>query len=152
MRLVFFVNEEPPFYKGEFMGSVRYARRCREREEKIIGLINLETIGCYYGNPGSQLYPDPRLRRIKWLLPKAGNFVVFTGNFASWRLIRRTYVRFKKHVRFPAMWLPSPSSIMGPDMSDQWSFWQVGYPALMVTDMAFYDTPITTRLRICPGT
>ncbi len=145
LRLVFFVNEEPPYYKGEFMGSVRYARRCRARNENIRGLINLETIGCYYGNAGSQLYPDSRLERlIKWipgLRRRIGNFVVFTGNFASRRLIRRTYARFKRHARFPALWLPSPSHIMGPDMSDQWSFWQVGYPALMVTDTAFLRYP-----------
>src|SRR5205814_1605360 len=38
---------------------------------------------------------------------------------------------------FPALWLPAPDSIEGPGMSDNWSFWQVGYPALMVTDTAF---------------
>lgn len=150
VRLVFFVNEEPPYYKGNEMGSVRYARRCRARNERIIGLINLETIGCYYGNAGSQLYPDPRLERIKWMLPKRGDFVVFTGNLASWQLIRRLYVRFKKHAKFPAMWLPSPASIKGPDMSDQWSFWQEGYPALMVTDTAFLRYPYYHKQRDLP--
>ena len=67
--------------------------------------------------------------------------MVFTGNLKSWRLIWRTYRRFKRHARFPAMWLPSPEGIMGPDMSDQWSFWQQGYPALMVTDTAFLRYP-----------
>ena len=141
VRLVFFVNEEPPWYKGPNMGSVRYARRCRENNEKIVGLVNMETIGCYYDDIGSQMYPDPRLQKIKWLLPKCGNFIVFTGDFASWKLIRRTYARFKRHAKFPAMWLPSPRSIMGPDMSDQWSFWQEGYPAIMVTDTAFLRYP-----------
>jgi Zn-dependent M28 family amino/carboxypeptidase len=141
VRLVLFVNEEPPYYKGKFMGSVRYARRCRERGERLLGLINLETIGCYYANPGSQVYPDPRLDRIKWLLPRRGNFVVFTGNFKSWRLTVSTWRRFKKRARFPAMCLPSPEGIMGPDMSDQWSFWQEGYPAIMVTDTAFLRYP-----------
>lgn len=145
LRLVFFVNEEPPYYKGKFMGSVRYAQRCRERNEDIRGLINLETIGCYYGNPGSQLYPDPRLEKIIRFIPglrrRIGNFVIFTGNFDSWRLIRSTYSSFKRHAKFPALWLPAPRHIMGPDMSDQWSFWQVGYPALMVTDTAFLRYP-----------
>ena len=106
-----------------------------------MGLINLETIGCYYGDPGSQLYPDPRLERIKWLLPKAGNFVAFTGNLKSWRLAVSTYRKFKRRTGFPAMCLPSPEGIMGPDMSDQWSFWQEGYPAIMVTDTAFLRYP-----------
>lgn len=31
LRFVWFVNEEPPYYKGEDMGSRRYARRARWR-------------------------------------------------------------------------------------------------------------------------
>jgi Zn-dependent M28 family amino/carboxypeptidase len=141
LRLVFFVNEEPPFYKGPYMGSLRYARRCRANHENIVGLVNLETIGCYYQDPGSQRYPDPRFRWIRWLLPSRGNFVVFTGNLASWKLALSTYRRFKRRARFPALCLPAPGSIPGPDMSDQWSFWQVGYPAIMVTDTAFLRYP-----------
>ena len=85
--------------------------------------------------------PDPRLERLKWVLPKAGDFIVFTGNFASWRLIRKVYARFKRHVRFKALWLPAPNGMTGPDMSDQWSFWREGYPAMMVTDTAFLRYP-----------
>ena len=31
LRLVFFVNEEPPHFQSETMGSLVYARRCKER-------------------------------------------------------------------------------------------------------------------------
>jgi acetylornithine deacetylase/succinyl-diaminopimelate desuccinylase-like protein len=31
LRFVLFVNEEPPYYLGDAMGSRRYAKRCRAR-------------------------------------------------------------------------------------------------------------------------
>ncbi len=142
MRLVFFVNEEPPFYKGKNMGSVRYARRCRERAERVVGMINLETIGCYYEGAGSQEYPAHKwINRARRWLPKEGNFVVFTGDLRSARLTHRLYRRFKRHARFRALWFPSPRAVMGPDMSDHWSFWQEGYRGVMVTDTAFMRYP-----------
>ena len=35
----------------------------------------------------------------------------------------------------------SPAIVPGVSWSDQRSFWQAGYPALMVTDTAFYRYP-----------
>jgi Zn-dependent M28 family amino/carboxypeptidase len=149
VRLVFFVNEEPPFYKGELMGSVRYARRCRAKGEKV-RLINLETIGCYYGDQGSQRYPQMNngiLRMGLKMMPKRGNFVVFTGDLKSWRLALGVCRQFKRKTGFPAVWFAAPKSVEGPGMSDNWSFWQEGYRAIMVTDTAFlrypyYHTPL----------
>jgi hypothetical protein len=144
VRLVLFVNEEPPYYKGPFMGSVRYARRCRERHERICGVVNLETIGCYFAERGSQMYPEVGswwLRKLMRLLPQRGDFLVFTGDFASARLAWGMHWRFRWRTRFRSFCLPAPRSIMGPDMSDHWSFWQEGYPAIMVTDTAFMRYP-----------
>lgn len=46
LRFVAFVNEEPPFFHTVDMGSLVYARRCRERGERIVAMLSLETIGC----------------------------------------------------------------------------------------------------------
>ena len=35
LRFVFFPNEEPPFFQTEHMGSLVYARSCRERNEDV---------------------------------------------------------------------------------------------------------------------
>ncbi len=45
LRLVAFVNEEPPFYRTHHMGSRVYAKRAKQRGENIIGMLSLETIG-----------------------------------------------------------------------------------------------------------
>jgi acetylornithine deacetylase/succinyl-diaminopimelate desuccinylase-like protein len=54
IRYLAFVNEEPPFYKGDDMGSLRYARACRARNDNIRGMINFEMIGYFDDLPGSQ--------------------------------------------------------------------------------------------------
>ena len=43
LRFVAFVNEEPPYFQTEEMGSRVYARRSRERGENIVAMISLET-------------------------------------------------------------------------------------------------------------
>jgi Zn-dependent M28 family amino/carboxypeptidase len=142
LRFVAFVNEEPPFYKGPLMGSTVYAQRCRERGEDIRGMINLEMIGYFRGERRTQAYPFPLNRKPwRWLLPNRGNFIAFVGNFASWRLTWRCRRLFRRSIRFPARWVAAPSRIDGTGMSDHWSFWQQGYPAVMVTDTAFFRNP-----------
>ena len=153
VRFVAFVNEEPPFYKGPQMGSVVYAKRCRERGERIEGMVNLEMIGCFSDEPGSQRYPYPLDRGAwRWLLPRRGNFIAFCGNTPSFWFTRRCNRLFRKAVRFPTKWVAAPERLGELGMSDHWSFWQEGYRAVMVTDTAFFrneryhtrrDTPET---------
>jgi Zn-dependent M28 family amino/carboxypeptidase len=138
LRFVLFVNEEPPHYKGPHMGSFVYARECRERNENIVAMVNLETIGYYSDDPGSQRYPLFFNRRWFRFLPRRGNFVAFVGNFPSWRLAWRMHRQFRRFTKFPAWWLPAPDTMEGPGMSDHWCFWQQGFPAIMVTDTAFF--------------
>src|SRR5262249_6599417 len=52
IRLVLFVNEEPPYFRTENMSSYRYARLLAERHERIIGMFSLETLGCFFDEPG----------------------------------------------------------------------------------------------------
>jgi Zn-dependent M28 family amino/carboxypeptidase len=153
VRFVSFVNEEPPYYKGPLMGSTVYARRCRERNEKIEGMINLEMIGYYRDEPGSQSYPYPLNRGLwKRILPRRGNFIAFVGNFASLWLTRRCKRSFRRTVCFPAMWAAAPNRLDGTGMSDHWSFWQEGYKAVMVTDTAFFRNPHYHKMSDTPET
>lgn len=135
VRFVAFVNEEPPFYKSENMGSLRYARRCYNRSEKIMGMINLEMIGYYSDEPRSQRYPP--LKGLEKLLPSRGNFIVICSDLASTAFLSRVAWGFYWSTRFPMLPFPSPRRVCGPDMSDHWSFWQCGFPAVMVTDTSF---------------
>ena len=45
---------------------------------------------------------------------------------------------FRKHTNFPSEGAILPAALPGIGWSDHWSFWQVGYKAVMVTDTAPY--------------
>ncbi len=134
LRLVAFVNEEPPFSYTDAMGSVRYAERASERREKIEAMLSLETIGYYTDAPGSQRYPFP----LSLFYSDTGNFIGFVGNLKSKALVRRAVGSFRTHAGFPSEGLAAPGWITGVGWSDHWSFWRAGYPALMVTDTALF--------------
>lgn len=137
LRLVWFVNEEPPYYKGEDMGSRRYARRSRERGENIVAMLSLETIGYYSDRDGSQRYPFP----LGFFYPSRGNFLAFVSNLGSRALLHQAITAFRRRAEFPSEGVAAPAIIPGVDWSDHASFWERGYPALMLTDTAPYRYP-----------
>lgn len=137
LRFVLFVDEEPPFYKSEEMGSRHYARRAKERGETIVAMFSVETIGYYSDQPGSQHYPFP----LGFFYPGAGNFIAFVSNLASRPLLHEVIALFRRHADVPSEGVAAPAFIPGVDWSDHWSFWKEGYPALMVTDTAPYRYP-----------
>ena len=134
VRCVFFANEEPPFYLTGEMGSLVHARAARQRGDKIVAMLSLETIGYYTDEEKSQHYPFP----FALLYPAKGNFVGFVGNVASRSLVRRAVGAFRSRAAFPSEGVAAPGGIAGIGWSDHWSFWQQGYPAIMITDTALF--------------
>ena len=138
LRFVAFVNEEPPYFLSDEMGSFVYAGRCKARGDKISAMISLETIGYFSDAPNSQRYPSPGLGIF---YPKVGNFIGFVSNIQSRTLLRRVVALFRKHAKIPSEGAALPAFIPGVSWSDQWSFWRNGYPGIMVTDTAPFRYP-----------
>jgi hypothetical protein len=134
VRFVTFVNEEPPFFQTDKMGSRIYASRSRQRGEKIVAMLSLETIGYYRDERGSQKYPFP----LSFFYPDTGNFVGFVGNVSSRTLVREAIALFRSKTAFPSEGIAAPGWFIGIDWSDHWSFWKEGYPAIMITDTALF--------------
>ena len=132
LRFVAFVNEEAPYGHTEQMGSWVYARRCRQREEKVTAMLTLETIGCYSDTPGSQKYPRP----LNLFYPSTGNFIAFVGNTRYGQLVRQVVRSFRQSEQFPSQAGAMPEAMSDIGRSDHWPFWQEGYRARMVTDTA----------------
>jgi len=137
LRFVAFVNEEPPYFHTEQMGSWVYARRCRHRSENVTAMLSLETIGYYRDTPGSQKYPLP----FGLLYPKEGNFIGFVSNLESAALLNQVVGTFRRAEPFPSEGASLPEALPGVGFSDQWSFWQERYPGVMVTDTAMFRDP-----------
>jgi Zn-dependent M28 family amino/carboxypeptidase len=145
LRFVLFANEEPPFFQSRHMGSVVYAQRSKQRGEDIRLMLSLETMGYYSDAPGSQRYPFP----LSFFYPSTGNFIAFVSRTAHASSVKQVLAAFRRHAQFPseggALW----ESLPGVGWSDHWSFWQEGYPAVMVTDTApnrypYYHTAADT--------
>jgi hypothetical protein len=132
LRFVAFVNEEPPFFQTDLMGSLVYAKECRRRGEKITAMLSLETMGCYSEEPGSQSYPFP----FSLFYPSTGNFIGFVGDYSSRALVRRVVESFRRQTRFPSEGGAIPDFVPGVSWSDHWSFSKQDFPAVMVSDTA----------------
>src|SRR6267143_6546291 len=138
LRFVAFVNEEPPYFQTEQMGSLVYAKRSKARGDQIAAMISLETIGYFSDAPHSQTYPSPGLGVF---YPTTGNFIGFVSNVQSRALLRRVIALFRRHAKIPSEGASLPAFIPGVSWSDQWSFWQHGYLDIMVTDTAPFRYP-----------
>jgi Zn-dependent M28 family amino/carboxypeptidase len=137
LRFVAFVNEEPPFFKTSNMGSLVYAKESRKREENILAMICLETIGYYRNEPKTQKYPFP----LSFFYPDTGNFIAAVGNLKSKPLVKTFARSFMEQSDFPVECAAPFGFITGVDWSDHWSFWKMGYQAIMLTDTALFRYP-----------
>jgi hypothetical protein len=137
IRLVLFVNEEPPYFWTEHMGSVHYARMLAERKERVTTMFSLETLGYYSDEPGSQQYPAP----FGLMFPNRGNFVSFVGLTNSRPLVQQSIASFRSHTSFPTVGGVAPWIIPGIGWSDHSSFSQFGFQAVMITDTATFRYP-----------
>jgi hypothetical protein len=138
LRFVAFVNEEPPYFQTEKMGSLVYAKACRQRGDPIEAMISLETIGYFSDEPNTQTYPIPILKSV---YPNVGNFIGVVGNFQSRALVRKTVRVLREEGGIPTEGGALPSIVPGVGWSDQWAFWQCGYRAVMITDTAPFRYP-----------
>jgi Zn-dependent M28 family amino/carboxypeptidase len=137
IRFVAFVNEEPPYFQTDLMGSHVYACGCRQRNENIVGMLCLESLGYYSTKAVSQIYPPP----LDKLYPNTGDYIAFCGDVASYPLLRRCIKHFRTTTQFPSEGLVVPDKLFSVGWSDHWAFWQAGYRAIMITDTAYLRNP-----------
>lgn len=137
VRFVAFPCEEMPHFHTHEMGSQVYAKQCRARNERIVGMLCLEMVGFYTGELGVQQLPPGIPRFLRPVFPRRGDFLAAVGNLRSWRLSRQFRRGFKRAVRFPLFSIVLPELIHDIRRSDNASFWDQGYQALMLTDTSY---------------
>ncbi|PQO31398.1 peptidase M28 [Blastopirellula marina] len=136
IRFVAFACEESPYMSLGSMGSQHHAQQARQRGEKI-AMLCLEMVGYFRDDPGSQSVPSSIPKFLHWLFPKRGNFLAAIGNLSSWQLSWAFRRGFKKASRLKLFSICLPEKIEEIRRSDNSSFWDAGYPALMLTDTSF---------------
>lgn len=138
VKLVFFCLEEPPVFRTKDMGSAVYARQAKREGEKVIAMLCLEMLGYYHDQCDAQTYPVPVMRLF---YPCRPNFIGVVGNVSSRNLVKSVADILKRHADLPVESLVAVSVLPGVDFSDHKPFWDEGYPAVMITDTAFYRNP-----------
>lgn len=148
--LVAYNTEEPPYFRTEQMGSVVHAKSLRAAGTELRAMISLEMIGYFSDEAGSQGFPSPLLHA---LYPSKGNFIAVVGKIGGGSLVRTVKAAMASAAPLPVYSLNAPGSLMGIDLSDHRSYWAEGYPAVMITDTAFfrnraYHTDLDTADRL----
>lgn len=133
--LVAYTLEEPPYFRTEFMGSWVHAAYMKKEGVKVRAQVTLEMIGYFSDAPKSQEFPIPAL---KLFYPTTGNSIAIIGKMGAGRLTRQIKGAMKGASDLPVLSMNGPASVPGVDFSDHRSYWAHGYPAVMITDTAFY--------------
>lgn len=142
IRYVAFACEEPPYFNMGVMGSQHHALEARKRGDKIVGMLCLEMVGYYDSTDHSQRVPPLIPKWLHRFFPQRGDFLAAVGNLASWKLCWRFRRGFKQGARsMPLFSICLPEKITEIRLSDNSSFWDQGYPALMLTDTSFLRNP-----------
>jgi Zn-dependent M28 family amino/carboxypeptidase len=138
VRFVAFTLEESPFFRSVHMGSRVYASSLKERGDRVEAMISLEMLGYYSNEEDSQSFP---IFWLRWWHPSEGNFITVVSNLSSTDLQGHVRDALKASMSLPVETFTGPWWIPGVDLSDHASFWNEGYPAVMLTDTAFYRNP-----------
>ena len=138
VRLAAFTLEEAPAFMTRLQGSRVFARELARRDERVLGAIILEMVGF---TSARQDYP-PLLRWAGY--PSEGNYIGIVGNRRSRRFSQTILRGFDRNPELPVETLTVPFNgwvLPATRLSDHASFWDRGWPAVMVTDTAFFRNP-----------
>ena len=122
------------------IGSTHFAKKLKSAGAKVNAMVSLEMVGYIDNRPGSQKYPIG----LSWFYPEQGNFIAVVGNWDSNSLLKNFSRLLRKVPGLPVETLAVPgngSLIPAVRLSDHSPFWDLDYPALLVTDTSFFRNP-----------
>jgi Zn-dependent M28 family amino/carboxypeptidase len=133
IRLIAFNLEEK-----NLLGSAAYASFLSGTSEAIHGAIILECVGYVSHQDGSQMIPPS----VPIAVPTTGDFLAVIGNERSQALTGFVTNAMKLHLPIIPLIVPGNGEQL-PDTrrSDHTSFWEHGFPAVMLTDTANFRNP-----------
>jgi len=138
LDLVAYSLEEPPNFRTANMGSFVHAKSLAGARAGVKLMISVEMIGYFSDAPGSQAYPLPFLNLI---YPDRADFIGVIGQPFDRARVARVKSLMRVSDALPVHSINAPALVPGIDLSDHWSYWQHGVPAVMVSDTAFLRNP-----------
>jgi aminopeptidase YwaD len=123
------------------LGSQAFASRLKAEHRELAGAIILECVGFARSEAGTQQVPPG----IPIPVPTQGDFLAIVGNETSRSLVLQLDQEAQRHaaqLKPLSLVVPGRGEAM-PDTrrSDHASFWDAGYPAVVLTDTANFRNP-----------
>jgi Zn-dependent M28 family amino/carboxypeptidase len=133
VRFIAFCLEEE-----NLLGSRAYAAHLAATSQAVLGAIVLECVGYARDEEGSQRIPPG----VPVAVPTVGNFLAVIGNQRSQALTLAVDRALRPHLPVVPLVVPGDGELL-PDTrrSDHTSFWEQGFPAVMLTDTADFRNP-----------
>lgn len=134
VRLIAFDLEE-----YGLVGSRYHAQQLHNQKQPIRLMLSLEMLGYCQQLPNSQRYPPG----LKYFYPNQGNFIGLIGNLKTLPDLLLLTHRIRRRGT-PCEWLPAGKQgrlVPETRRSDHAPFWDLGYPAILVTDTADLRNP-----------
>ena len=132
---VAYTLEEPPFFRTKQMGSYIHANYLNEENILVKGMICLEMIGYYSDKEDSQDYPIPEMQLEYGNL---ANFIAVVQSEKSGEFGNQIGLLMKQQDLIKTISFKGTSLVSGIDFSDHLNYWNFNYPAVMITNTAFY--------------
>lgn len=130
--------EEPPYFGSDKMGSYVHAKSLHDKKVEVLGMICYEMIGYFSDKPGSQGFPNEQMAK---LYPDTGNFIIVVGINEYLDFNTKVFDLMKKDADIDVRPANLPPALGLAGLSDQRSYWQFNYPALMINDSSFLRNP-----------
>lgn len=127
--------EEPPFFRTENMGSHVHASYLKTNNIPVKGMICLESIGYFSDEKGSQTYSTPF---HKLTMGTAGNYILVVSRKEDGKFGRAMTKGMKDAGLISTKSIKGLKRLIGVDLSDHRNYWKFGYPAVMITNTAYY--------------
>ncbi len=123
------------------LGSQAFVSRLKTEQHELAGAIILECVGFARSEAGTQQAPPG----VPIAVPTQGDFLAIVGNEASRSLVLQLEQEARMHaakLKTLSLVVPDRGEAM-PDTrrSDHASFWDAGYPAVVLTDTANFRNP-----------
>ena len=123
------------------LGSRAFASRLKAERRELVGAIILECVGFARSEAGTQQTPPG----VPITVPTQGDFLAIVGNEASQSLVHQLEQEAQRHARSLktlSLVVPGQGEAMPHTRrSDHASFWDAGYPAVVLTDTANFRNP-----------
>ena len=132
---VAYTLEEPPFFRTENMGSHVHASGLNENNVPVKGMICLESIGYFSDEKGSQTYSTPF---HKLTMGTAGNYILVVSRKEDGEFGKAMTNKMKDAGLISTKSVKGLKRLKGVDLSDHRNYWKYGYPAVMITNTAYY--------------